>query len=114
MIQANELRIGNCFLNPNTGKVIRCTCEDISDIQNGYKTRLPIPLTPEILEKCGFKHTWGDIYELEDGFGVYASLRNGWMVSQSRDISNIKGADYLHQLQNLYFALTGEELKIKL
>ena len=67
----------------------------------------PIPLTEEWLLKFGFKKdnnfTWVnlemELMQREDGFWI-------WL-----------GADlyleHVHQLQNLYFALTGEELIIK-
>jgi hypothetical protein len=81
-----------------------------------------IPLTPEWLERCGFKFlsnpgggdkSWRRVdfpFELTDidgseGFSVY--YFNG------DDNVYITECDFLHQLQNLYFALTGEELSIK-
>ena len=59
MISANELRIGNWVIyysKPDYCKV------DSVDIHNIYKKNmcndeihLPIPITPDILEKCGFE-----------------------------------------------------------
>jgi hypothetical protein len=76
----------------------------------------PIPLTPEILEKAGFnmegKYIWLKIDEAFElctfasgtpGVGLY--FEGQWLG----DTFN-----YLHQIQNLFFALTGEELKIEL
>ena len=101
---------------------------------------LPIPLTEEWLVKFGFDVTesFNDgekvdyQYELffnieyitervfhydtdEDGVTVSFGVREIWdnedlMDSRSWIVKNIK---YVHQLQNLYFALTGEELTIK-
>lgn len=68
----------------------------------------PIPLTEELLLKCGFeKHKWGIIT-------YYNSL-----LELDADF-HLKGVDYniqvkyLHQLQNLYFDFTGEELEVNL
>lgn len=80
----------------------------------------PIPLTEEWLLKFGFEDVTGVYYTLHispdfklllipaDGF--YPQLNkadeNGW---QSVSLNKI---EFVHQLQNLYFALTGEELLI--
>lgn len=76
---------------------------------------LPIPLTEEWLVKFGFKKVIDDARYNEwlvgklciefDEKGCY--FTGGECVYYS---CNIK---YIHQLQNLYFALTGEELTIK-
>jgi hypothetical protein len=76
----------------------------------------PIPLTEELLVKMGFeKNGYGywthtkEYFELgENGGGEYCNSINCF------EYSNGKNIKYVHQLQNLYFALTGEELKINL
>ena len=121
MIAANELRIGNNVVwdNPilNIKEQIQINCEDFELITNknlGNKYH-PIPLTPEILEKCGFDSDWSyDIPKYQknnfimfwDGETLSASF--GHMVDLSVYLK------HLHQLQNLYYALTGEELTINL
>lgn len=73
----------------------------------------PIPLTEEWLLKFGFertcnhpKHDW-----IKGEFKICYDVDNdGYIISELLDISiPIK---YVHQLQNLYFALTGEELTL--
>lgn len=112
MIQASELRIGNLLYWGDKG---------ISPIQAGGILLLsqnklhikpqPIPLTEEILLKCGFKkHITSDIYP------TYAfkfmNVNNGVLyVLKIGFLNHIK---HIHQLQNLYFALTGEELGVNL
>jgi hypothetical protein len=106
MIKANELRIGNWVKFPFTGpeqvgEIIRLEQDSgenneyyISSINDRFprhiKTIEPIEITPEILGKVKFKGY---------GFNVYSAL---------------KKINYLHELQNIYFALTGEELEIEL
>ena len=104
MIKANELRVGNWFY---IGELIgQCNADSFKD------TSLfePIPLTPEILEKCWFK-------PLEEQC-------NEWYVKDKLLIKiyddgtmwlNLFGEEMiivnsLHQLQNIHHALTGEEL----
>jgi hypothetical protein len=75
----------------------------------------PIPLTEEWLFKFGFKFdghcSWwkNELIELtidigEDEYSVF---------NDNGDYITLKGIKYVHQLQNLYFAIKGEELTIK-
>jgi hypothetical protein len=136
MIHANELRIGNKIKvytdivdvtdigDDGTigttayfdGQMGCCGCTDsMAD---------PIPLTPEILEKCGFEKdkVTGDYWDMVDEYGcskqnfVIFHYEDGTFSvgSSLGEYSVGKQFKYLHQLQNLYFALTGEELEVKL
>ena len=73
----------------------------------------PIQLTPEILEKCGFVNlnygwTKGDFCLFDFNYGKgNLNLR---LNAAECPLPIVK---HLHQLQNLYFALTGEELIFK-
>ena len=71
----------------------------------------PIPLTTKWLEKFGFPLMNGRLYE--KGRFAIKPMGNEWVVFWGlKDILYPK--DFcVHQLQNLYFALTGEELTIK-
>ena len=79
----------------------------------------PIPLTNEWLLKLGFvKHEQG--YSIESGrqgFIMDLAQDTDWIILYRDDIgcryNSLIFLDYVHQLQNLYFALTGEELKLK-
>lgn len=73
----------------------------------------PIPLTQELLEKCGF--------EFDEGHMESYWEKNGEVIEQSlnhplvfRHEAHERPITTLHQLQNLYFAITGDELEIKL
>jgi hypothetical protein len=77
----------------------------------------PIPLSPEILEKAGFRL---DVYRyMHPLTNTILVLKHNMLVQSMgtgyddipEDIPHIK---YLHQLQNLIFALCGEELNITL
>jgi hypothetical protein len=140
MIQTNELRIGNYIHRLDLkGGVGYIDCEKrmigiknaplisvkVAGVVSGKvifgdgvqeaECLSPIPLTEEILLKCGFEDMGYGLYSLvnlflnsnNDGFGIEIS---------SNEDSFFKGVRItsLHQLQNLYFALTGEELEIQL
>jgi len=114
MIKVNELRVGNYFNNIHGG---------LGQIKNGeaidksewYK---PIPLTPELLITCGFEdftHSQLPLWEMPNGFMIFENIYeggNGYSV-QLMGKFDVQ-LQYLHQLQNLYFALTGEDFKINL
>lgn len=71
-----------------------------------YEDIIGIPLTSEILEKCGFKPFAKDW--VKSGIIIHTRKR-GFVINKRIPI--IKS---IHQLQNLYFALTGEELTVNL
>ena len=75
---------------------------------------VPIPLTEEWLVKAGAKkiHEVLDIFEL-DRFELYPFYTHGfWKVVDKETKTYITKASYVHELQNMYFALNGEELQL--
>lgn len=138
MIQAHELRIGNYLHDPKTGCLLKVIQIDIEGnistyvmdrskfpLPDGWSTS-PIPLTPEILEKCGFDYKVnGFNHEFRRGKcdGEYLDfyLLNRHEPASYYELIHVIGKVklvskiwHLHQLQNLYFALTGEELEVNL
>ena len=72
----------------------------------------PILLTHNILEKCGFENT-----DANDQYRSYRKVPLTIRIMTDNSIrANIGDCEfacqYLHQLQNLYFDLTGEELEV--
>ena len=92
-----------------------------------YKDRMedckPIPLTEEWLLKFGFESKQNGLYKPFKGGCIrlnvgIASLFIGsdYSLNTAMDYDYVElpnEIEYVHQLQNLYFALTGEELEIK-
>ena len=80
----------------------------------------PIPLTEEWLEKFGFENIYGDYHKKWDVWNYqiekHPSFKEGWVffidIDEVASPPSVK-IRYVHQLQNLYFCLTGEELTIK-
>lgn len=94
-----------------------------------YDHLQPIPITEEWLIKFGFTdnpiawHKDISTFPLKEFMVISVSLNQGVMIRcgdlnrwrEADDVisiinTDIKGPLYVHQLQNLYFALTGEEL----
>jgi hypothetical protein len=81
----------------------------------------PIPLTPEILEACGFKDgvivtRYEAIIVKEYKTTTQGVFKGKWcmMLCDSIPYQLQHHFQYLHELQNLFFALTGKELEVKL
>ena len=115
-MKVTELRIGN-WINEETGTIpYKVTSDDIfwlSLPQNENKMQ-PIPLTPEILEKAGFKLD-PEFDGFESGkFDIWFYHIENKGFTYSNMVDGGKLIEYAHELQNLYFALTGEELNIQL
>jgi hypothetical protein len=137
-MKANELRINNLLkigeepvrvislgVNPISTGYILCAAKGGQVYHDGFS---PIPLTPEILEKAGFeqrkykyggigwvkKKNTGRIFKLS----VMSGSLNPTGMAIFRYWSDNGGAipkiTSLHQLQNIFFALTGEELNIEM
>lgn len=126
MINANELRMGNWI------DVIGGTAQQVTHIRKQFvkdgdlylinsrlpEHCLPITLTPEVLEACGFeKHRLArqDYYELKINekekfaFEAGGCVEYGIMGVSQYEWSEVKIA-YLHELQNAYHSLTGKEI----
>lgn len=126
-MKTTEVRRGNLFIDTLTGTILSVdgiTDKVISFSQPAGEIKLPdgwqadpIPITPNILEKAGFKSREDDsIFDLEIGQNsiifkngtIY--LCGGYAVfSQCFEIINIK---FLHELQNIVFFISGQEITI--
>jgi hypothetical protein len=128
-MKAQEVRLGNYYFYHIVDKydergeydeVCQIDAEDFRILESfdcpEYK---PIPLDEEWLLKFGFtKRRATYLYYKKDGVELF------YVKGKKRDAHHLNGfyyenflpllpVDYLHQLQNLYFALTGKELEIK-
>jgi hypothetical protein len=131
-MNANELRIGNLvnfesLLGAHNGGAICSISAKHVTFKTGTEIPIealkPIPLTEEWFLRFGFKllaHKYREIKYGENQFmpkkywsPVSFSLHSFGCISHFGGIVLPANIQYVHQLQNLYFALTGEELTIK-
>jgi hypothetical protein len=128
-MKANELRIGNWVEGRSDSKkdflTFQVYKETFFDIESTYGEFKPIPLTEEWLVKFGFKKFKGGISLDNEEFTLTYTHKN----TDKTILLEVNGEDewgkhqytcivlnhikYVHQLQNLYFTLTGEELTFK-
>lgn len=125
-MKVSEVRIGNlvkfgnqiCKVYEINNSNFYVRNEEIDEsLKSTWANIEPIPLTEEWLLKFGFDET----KEMEDFFSKtkYKLLTKGaltfwyypmWNGIENKNYEHIKN---VHQLQNLYFALTNEELTLK-
>jgi hypothetical protein len=121
-MKAQDLRIGNWVQFRHTETPVLIT---LADFVREYKEEHledyePIPLTEDWLEKFGFELTYESkfrrCFDLDTSIG-FLSFNFSKVIQEKDNVSiaslNLKWASlkYVHQLQNLYFALTGKELQ---
>jgi len=128
-MKATELRLGNWVKIGN----IYTKIEGISTWDNLIQNSMfaerelnefkPIPLTKEILLKCeGYDKNYG--FEINETTYLDFTIMGKWLypcIIQEPEVShlstnciNLERIQHLHQLQNIFFALTGTELEINL
>lgn len=125
MIDARELRIGNYFLGDE--KVRQVTGigyvpDDVSYqvmFYNGTEEDWtydyePIYLTKEWLNKFGISILKRKVPSWCDFFYIYFLGKPEEVEVDDNGIPLSPNLKYVHQLQNLFFALTGTELEIKI
>lgn len=117
-MEARELRIGNIVtLNKRLFTIdsIGQMCGGIDAKGRGLATSIkyfdPIPLTEEWLVRMGFEED-GNLFH--NKIALYKNGNGGFNYNINfYEHDNLEPVEYVHQLQNIYFALTGEELTIK-
>ena len=130
MIKAKELRIGNNFQD-DEGNILTCfgvaPVDDSDQFNIWYGNELgfilleeeaePIPLTEEWLIKFGLQHKSFSFdheclhKDINVGYNGDDFINNQISFLYKKKVWF--KIHYVHSLQNLYFALTGEELTIK-
>ena len=119
MIDYKDLRVGNWlrFNNHTYVQVFEInsdnnTCNGLDLSNDDFHE--PIPLTPELLIKCGFEGMVRKNDYILDGFRItHVHLTENFCYALGNGC-NPPTMKYLHQLQNLYYVLTGKELEIDL
>lgn len=132
-MKAQELRVGNLinvFRHPEDKTMTAMKAMDIALVDGVYWTELedgfmvniedgisPIPITEDCLLKFGFENKGDGIYYKQQdccNWGHRVSISEMGIVFSHgfmNQWSELTSLDHIHQVQNLIFALTGEELQ---
>ena len=108
-MKTEELRIGNW--------VVSNSCSVHFQIENGWQIDegdelFPIPLTEEWLLKLGAEENEGCF--IHDRFKLqHHDVYKFWYVFDVTLMAYITKVEFVHEWQNVYFALNGEELTVK-
>lgn len=115
----NSLRVGNLVYSSETQEIQKITgiteehpyIDTITFDYLSYDEIFPIPLNDDFVIKLGFiskeYNALEGIYELNGV--IITNSSNGFEFNFNGFSSKLK---YVHELQNLYFALTGSELTV--
>jgi hypothetical protein len=140
-MKMTDLRIGNYvkFSDPINGTNIYkvCSIDDCGIVSLEDKEQLaactvkdiePIELTGDILINIGFKKGYNEIYfkTIKDDFyeynvsyqnvsnNKYSFVAYGYKNGELKRKIILDNIQYLHELQNVFFSFTNQELEIKL
>lgn len=133
MIKTQEFRLGNYLLHKTGVRIltVRCTPEHFALMaKGGEKDLFPVVLAAPLLEKCGFSENkkYALLPESRE-YSLVVPVMGGGEVEIRAYIKNNKECfgrvmmngvpvsnnfHHLHQLQNVYHALTGQELVLML
>ena len=127
-MRVEDLRVGNLVALEAIGHEDEITDWSVMDYEfyQGKDNFKPIALTEEILLDCGFSITY-DPENVHYKINVCNEYNEKIVINRKvgYDVFYIQHKDcndyshfttqiiYVHQLQNLYFALTGKELEFK-
>jgi hypothetical protein len=135
-VSVKELRIGNYLNHSNRvlSKVVEITENDFrvenefGSLKSTWADLFPIPLTEDILLRLGLikKNITEDMPEAfkQPDIDEYGNIWYNWVeglfnlqIQTNGEIwfelySHYKHVKYVHELQNLYHALTGQELTL--
>lgn len=132
MIHANELRLGNYILHKGGVRIlpVKCTFAHFDLLAKGQtKDMFPIPLKTDIMQKCGFleNNKYYQSPEVREfvltlpvkgtntnEIRAYINKTETYARATVNELIITNNIHHLHQLQNLYYALTAAELDITL
>jgi hypothetical protein len=129
-MKASEIMLNN-YVKDHLGRVLKVVglkddnvylvLSNKEKIRYNIKTIQGLELTEEILLKCGFviggskQWLFINLDKKDECYLYFNPLGKGIAIDQEgKECSFEIDLNYLHQLQNLYFALTNEELTINL
>lgn len=120
MLKARELRIGNLvyFMHTTTPEVIQITPRFFSSLAGGQtfdeQKKSGESELPEQWQPIGLTEDWLIKFGFEMGAHGFDRIKGDFIVTLEYEFYyknlRLQEIQYIHQLQNIFFALSGEEL----
>jgi hypothetical protein len=127
-MKLNELRIGNyikLMMNDEEFAMVQVTLNDLDAVDNKKGVYEPLPLKEDWLLKHGFfvenfdyaipisecKVVWLTLIPQDEECTAYSVCVTQTDKDEEDQTAFLSDISYVHQVQNLYFALTGKELE---
>tara|TARA_R110000796_G_scaffold204348_2_gene320506 strand:+ start:185 stop:505 length:321 start_codon:yes stop_codon:yes gene_type:complete len=106
-MKGNEVRLGNYCreITHSKNHVVKVSKEHFEDMEDNEIDLFPITITEEGLVSLGLKK-WkskGTIYS--KGILILHLRKRGWVINK-----RFVEPKYIHQIQNIYFAITNKEI----
>jgi hypothetical protein len=114
MIVYTDLRSGNYVKTFHNGKkkLLCLSLDDLFKIKDGALDVFPVPIAGEWLVKFGFSHNETFVhFNLHPVYVIQE--KDHWYFMKHAMKINEHPILYIHQLQNFFYAFTGEELIVK-
>jgi hypothetical protein len=117
MISITDLRIGNytkiLHRSGKGKKILVITVKDLLQIKSGTLEVFPIDLVDAWLPRFGFSHEENVFHHFNLSPGYVVHEPTGWYFMKKSFRMNEHPILYVHQFQNLFYGLTGEDLVVR-
>lgn len=121
-IKPSDLRLGNWVMYDNRYFQISMIADVFPELNTtefgigvvDYNNIKPIPLSEEVLLKCGATVDGIEYIIKANALSIKIRFHSGIAYCEFGDVYLGDRIKYLHELQNLVFALCGRELEVKL
>ena len=107
----NELRIGNLIKDGNDFEQV--TIDHLNCLNSRRCEFDSVKINEEWLLKSGFNIKKDNKFYHKENDRLYVDISNPISIHLGNKNGLLKQIDYIHQLQNLFFALTNQELIFK-
>lgn len=115
IVYNNYLQVDREEITPYGSSVANYTSRVVEVIEElDYQNLQPIPLSEELLKNCGFRNYKREEWILSFGRSHADFEFTPEGLNMREPAAFKRPIKWLHQLQNVFFALTGQELEIQL
>lgn len=111
-MKANELRVGNWVIGIEDNDYYQITSSTITMLERGECSHIrPVPINPTWLRQLRFENCINGWWSKDEMINVKLNDDGNEIYLRGSD-TNLANypIDYVHELQNLYYAIFGKEI----